>query len=145
MKPAEVRHDAAIYRMYQVERQRIENAGGSVRRVVLDYELKQRVFSTLNQDGHDKTLDAGTRKHQIAEQLGLTIVEGKVVFPDLRIEYETREGDAARVDLELASDQYKTSEVMRKRAAGLRIYGPDSTPRSPALKDPEIVAGLISI
>ena len=47
VKPAEVRHDAAIYRMYQAEKQKIEQAGGRIRRVVLDYELKRKVYSPL--------------------------------------------------------------------------------------------------
>ena len=81
MKPAEVRHDAAIYRMYQAERERIESAGGSVKRVVLDYELKQKVFSSQSIRARKRRIRA--RKHQIAEQIGLAVVEGKVVFPDL--------------------------------------------------------------
>ena len=47
VKPAEVAHDAAIYRMYQAEAEQIEQAGGRIRRVVLDYELKQKVYSPL--------------------------------------------------------------------------------------------------
>src|SRR5262245_19413176 len=35
VKPAEIVHDAAIYRMYQVEAANIRKAGGKVRRVVL--------------------------------------------------------------------------------------------------------------
>lgn len=145
VKPAEVRHDVAIYRMYQAERERIERTGGSVKRVVLDYELKREVYSRLNRNADGNWAEESRRKQQIAEQSGLAVVQGKVVFPDLRIEYESDAGEVSRVDLEFASDQYKTSEVMQKRAAGLRIYAPDSTPRSPALQDPGIVAGLISI
>ena len=47
VKPGEVAHDAAIYRMYQAEAARIEKAGGKIRRVILDYELKQKVYSPL--------------------------------------------------------------------------------------------------
>jgi hypothetical protein len=144
VKPAEVRHDAAIYRMYQAERRRIEGAGGTVRRVVLDYELKHKVYSQLNRPNGDNRSDREHRKRAIAEENGLAVVNGRVVLPDLRIEYETQDQDLAHVDLELASDHYKTAEVMQKHAAGLKIYGPASSPRSPALRDPEIVAGLIS-
>src|SRR5205807_4111773 len=42
VKPAEVHHDAAIYRMYQIEADKITRSGGRIRRVVLDYELKQK-------------------------------------------------------------------------------------------------------
>ncbi len=47
VKPREIEHDAAIYRMYLREAERIERAGGRVRRVVLDYELKKRAYSPL--------------------------------------------------------------------------------------------------
>jgi hypothetical protein len=144
VKPAEVRHDAAIYRMYQTERRRIEGAGGTVRRVVLDYELKRKVYAELNRPDGDDGSDRAHRKRAIAEENGLAVVNGRVVLPDLRIEYATQDQDLAYVDLELASDHYKTAEVMQKHAAGLKIYGPASSPRSPALRDPEIVAGLIS-
>ena len=73
------------------------------------------------------------------------MVQGKVVFPDLRIEYEARDQEPSKVDLELATAAYKTEQVQAKRAAGLRIYSPEDAPRSPALQDPEIVAGLISL
>ena len=144
VKPAEVRHDAAIYRMYQAERRRIEGAGGKVRRVVLDYELKRKVYSDLNRPDGGEGVDREGRKRAIAEENGLAVINGQVVLPDLRIEFETQDQELAHVDLELASDHYKTAEVMQKHAAGMRIYGPASSPRSPALRDPEIVAGLIS-
>lgn len=145
VKPAEVRHDMGIYRVYQVEAEKIEREGGTVKRVVLDYELKRKVFSALNKDGEKSALLYASRKEQVASQNGLPVVNGRVAFPDLRIEYETREGDLERVDVELATADYKNAEVATKRAAGFTIYGPDSSPRSPALQDPEIVAGLISL
>lgn len=144
VKPAEVRHDAAIYRMYQAERGRIEGGGGRVRRVVLDYELKQKMYSEMNKRDGSGAKQSLARKEEIAHQIGLAVVDERVVFPDLRIEYETADHEPGRVDLELASEHYKTGEVMQKHAAGLRIYGPADAPRSPALHDPGIVAGLIS-
>ena len=47
VKPSEVAHDAAIYRMYKAEAARLEKQGGRVVRVVLDYELKRCVYSPL--------------------------------------------------------------------------------------------------
>jgi len=144
VKPAEVRHDVGLYRMYQVEVDRIRHQGGTIQRVVLDYELKRKVFSELNKEQDSSASRQASRKEQIAGENGLQVVNGRLVFPDLRIEYESRDGEPEKVDLELATGDYKNSEVATKRAAGLKIYGPDSAPRSPALQDPEIVAGLIS-
>ena len=144
VKPAEVRHDVGLYRMYQVEAESIRRDGGTVTRVVLDYELKRKVFSALNKEQDAPALRHASRKVEIAEENGLQVVQGRVVFPDLRVEYDSRDGEPEKVDLELATGDYKNAEVAAKRAAGLKIYGPDSSPRSPALQDPEIVAGLIS-
>lgn len=145
VKPAEVKHDVGIYRMYQAEEARIERAGGTVKRVVLDFELKKQVFGELNRDKHPSDPDYAARKEEIAAQHGLKVVSGRVVFPDLRIEYETRDQEMDKVDLELATGDYKNSQIQAKYAAGLRIYAPDSAAGSPALQDPEIIAGLISL
>ena len=47
VKPREIAHDAAIYRLYHAEAGRIEQQGGRVKRVVLDFELKKRAYSPL--------------------------------------------------------------------------------------------------
>ncbi len=47
VKPREVEHDAAIYRMFRAEAERIRADGGEVTRVVLDHELKAKVFGAL--------------------------------------------------------------------------------------------------
>jgi hypothetical protein len=47
VKPQEVAHDAAIYRMYQVEAAKLEEQGARIHRVVLDFELKKKVYSPL--------------------------------------------------------------------------------------------------
>jgi hypothetical protein len=41
VKPQEVAHDAALYLMFQAEAAEIEKRGGTICRVVLDYELKK--------------------------------------------------------------------------------------------------------
>ncbi|MDQ6706560.1 MAG: hypothetical protein M3Z85_11360 [Acidobacteriota bacterium] len=122
VKPREVAHDAAIYRMYQAEAAVIAGKGGQVRRVVLDFELKKRVYSPL---AKARGLDPSeyTRKQaQIAQDNGLKVVEGKIRFPDLRVEYETESGDACRVDLELATEHYRGEHMAAKGQAGFKIY-----------------------
>ncbi|MCU1262130.1 MAG: Relaxase/mobilization nuclease family protein [Bryobacterales bacterium] len=145
VKPAEVKHDVGIYRMYQAEKAQIRRDGGTVKRVVLDFELKKKVFAELNRDTDRSDPDYAARKREIAEDHGLKSVEGRIVFPDLRIEYETQDHEMDKVDLELATGDYKNSQVQIKHAAGLKIYAPNSAAGSPALQDPEIVVGLISI
>jgi hypothetical protein len=119
LKPKEANHDADLYRLYQKEAEKILSRGGTNPRVVLDYELKKK----LNRD----FAKFGTAsRHQIAARHGLRVVNGKVPIPDLRIEYETPEGDMARVDLELATEHYRPRQLAEKVRAGFSLYAPRS-------------------
>lgn len=147
VKPAEVRHDAAIYRMYHAEKQKIEKAGGHVRRVVLDYELKQKVYSPLAKAKGLAPLDYARRQAEVARQNGLTVIEGKIPLPDLRIEYEGPSGDPARVDLELATEHYHGPALQAKAEAGFKMYAADGSASklSRVLEDREITAAILSL
>ncbi len=122
VKPREVAHDAAIYRMYQVEAGKIRAQGGRVKRVVLDFELKKRVYSPLAKAQRRNPQDYTRTQARVAQENGLKVIEGKIRFPDLRIEYETAAGQAARVDLELATEHYRRDHMATKEKAGFKIY-----------------------
>jgi len=122
VKPREIAHDSAIYRMYQAEAAHIAKEGGRVKRVVLDFELKKKAYSPLAR-ARAISLDEYNRKQrQIAEDHGLKVIDGKIRLPDLRIEYETANGEAARVDLELATEHYRGDHMSAKERAGFKIY-----------------------
>jgi len=129
VKPAEVPHDAAIYDMYQSEAAQLDAQGGKIRRVVLDYELKSEVYSKLAKERDSGPLEYVRRQQEIAEEHGLPIVDGRIALPDLRIEYETPEGDLDHVDLELATEHYHRGHMDAKARAGFKIYGFVSTSR----------------
>jgi hypothetical protein len=121
LKSREAEHDADLYRLYQKEAARIERAGGRPVRVILDYEIKR----TLNRDlallGADK--DNLERKAEIAEKYGLAMVNGRIPLPDMRLEYEDAEHLLQRVDLELATREYRPRSLAEKAKAGFAIYG----------------------
>jgi hypothetical protein len=122
-KRGEIAHDAAIYRMYQIESADIRTRGGTVRRVVLDYELKRKVYAPLAKDRPNlKPGPYRKRQAEVAAENGLEVVNHKILLPDLRIEYETREGEMAKVDLELATAHYKPSQVAEKASVGFVVY-----------------------
>jgi len=129
VKPAEVPHDAAIYEMYQAEARRIEARGGTIHRIVLDYELKKEVYSKLARTRDSGALEYAQRQQEIADEQCLPIVDGRIALPDLRIEYETPEGDPDRVDLELATEHYHRGHMDAKARAGFKMYGFVSTSR----------------
>src|SRR5205807_5726723 len=91
-------------------------------RIVLDFELKKRVYSPLAKARGLAPLDYARKQGQVAQDNGLKIVHGKIRLPDLRIEYETAAGDAARVDLELATEHYRGEHMAAKQGAGFKIY-----------------------
>jgi hypothetical protein len=147
VKPAELRHDAAIYRMYHQEAARIEKEGGCIRRVVLDFELKKKAYSPLAKAKALAPAEYAKRQAEIAREHGLKVVNGHITFPDLRIEYEDRYGVAAHADLEVASESYHGSHAAEKAAAGFRIYAsPETAARlSRALEEREITAEILSL
>jgi len=117
VKPREANHDANLYRLYQKEATRIEAKGGRNLRVILDYELKRKINREIARLGTDA-------RTEIAACHGLQVVRNKIPVPDLRIEYETREGDAARVNLELVTEHYRGRHVADKVHAGFSLYTP---------------------
>jgi hypothetical protein len=146
VKPGEVAHDAAIYRMFHKEISRITSDGGVPKRVVLDYELKRNVYSPLAKARALAPLEYARRQAEIAHQNGLKVVNGKIPLPDLRIEYEDAGGEMAHVDLELATHHYHGSHLRTKAEAGFKIYGDASTTgRSPVFEEREITASILSL
>ena len=150
VKPAEVHHDAAIYRMYHAEAGKIAAIGGRIRRVVLDYELKRKIYSPLAKAKAQANVSGpreyARRQAEIAQQNSLKVVRGKILLPDLRIEYETPGGERTHVDLELATHHYRGSQMRAKAEAGFKMYAPqDSVAGLRAAFDPELVARIFSL
>lgn len=144
-KPREAHHDADLYRLYQKAAEKIEREGGKNPRVVLDYELKQRVFHDLAKLGPAK--DSAESKRAIAEKHSLQLVRGKIPLPDLRIEYEGRDGEMARVDLELATEHYRGSNLTEKVRAGFSLYAraQDVSGLRRVLDQKELTAEILSL
>jgi hypothetical protein len=119
-KPREAHHDADLYRLYHKAAANIESQGGRNLRVVLDYELKKRLYRDLAKFGKER--NSASAKHGVAETHGLKVVRGKIPVPDVRIEYETSDGERTRVDLELATGHYRLRNLAEKVFAGFAIY-----------------------
>jgi hypothetical protein len=155
VKPREVAHDAAIYRMYQIEAAEIEKPGGSVKRIVLDYELKKNVYKPLAKARNLPPLEYAKRQAEVAADNGLKVIDGKIPLPDLRIEYETAEGDMAKVDLELATEHYRGAHAAGKLKAGFKVYADRASAsrlnawltygRSSVYDGPELTAAILSL
>ena len=144
-KPREAHHDADLYRLYQKEAARIERQGGRNLRVVLDYDLKKRLYHDLAKLGEDR--HSADSKRTVAERHGLRVVRGKIPLPDVRIEYETRDGERARVDLELATGHYRGRTLAEKVRAGFSIYAhaDEASKLRRVLDQRELTAEILSL
>jgi hypothetical protein len=88
-------HDPDLCRFHQKAAEKFEGQEGRNLGVVLDYEMKKRLFRDLAKRGPGRT--SSEQKHLVAERHGLQVVRGKIPVPDIRIEYEARDGERARV------------------------------------------------
>lgn len=116
-RPREANHDADLYRLYQKETVRIREQGGRDVRVILDHELKAKIRRDLARIG-------AAAQREIAAWHGLRVVGNKIPVPDLRIEYETRDGELAHTDLELVTEHYAGRYAATKVHAGFSLYTP---------------------
>jgi DNA-binding MarR family transcriptional regulator len=147
VKPREARHDAALYRLYKKAAEKIEKEGGGNLRVVLDYELKRDLYRDSVKLKSLPPSEQSARQEEIAQEHGLKVVDGKIPLPDLRIEYETQDHEQARVDLELATRDYRGNQIAEKAKAGFSIYAPaeDASRVRAAAQDPHLILEILSI
>ena len=119
-KPKEVRHDADLYRLYHNVAEEIEQSGGKVRRVILDYEIKRELYKKLSQiDPHKNPAYEHIR---VANEYDLQVVNDKIPIPDLRIEYEDECRNLERLDLEIATRDYRARGLAEKAKAGFHLF-----------------------
>ena len=140
VKPREANHDADLYRLYQKEAARIEERGGRNLRVILDYELKRRINREMARLGTEA-------RPEIAARHGLQMVGNKIPVLDLRIEYETRDGDTTRVNLELVTEHYRGRHLADKVHAGFSLYTPhgEADHLRRVLDQHELTADILSL
>ena len=120
VKAKEARHDADLYRLYHKVAKEIDRVGGKVRRVVLDYELKQELYKKLSRVPPDK--DLAYERIRLASEYDLRVVNDKIPLPDLRIEYEDDCRDVHRLDLEIATRDYRPQGLGEKAKAGFHLF-----------------------
>jgi hypothetical protein len=123
-RPRELMHDAQVYRAYLKDAERLRESGASVRRVVLDHELKREYQQFLQERNRGKS-DGDGRPDRTPEEIHRWAVEhelpdndGHVQFPDARIEYEDREGQLRTLDIEVETLHYRGAHAISKASSG---------------------------
>ena len=122
VKPREIAHDSQLYRLFQAEAARLESEGGRVDRAVLDYELKRDYQRFLNRPERPSDSDHASDLAAFAADAKLSVVDGHLELPDLRIEYETADGRLEYRDVELVTEHYSRAQLAGKSAAGFALY-----------------------
>jgi hypothetical protein len=122
-------HDAHVYRAYQRAEERLRHRGASVRRVVLDYELK-REYQQFLQARNRGRADSDGRPDRDAEEIAawarehdLPYFDGSVHFPDARLEYEDRDREFRHEDIEVVTPHYRGAHAAGTVRAGFSAYG----------------------
>ena len=146
-KVRELRHDTALYEIYQAKAQEIEDAGGKIKRVILDYELKRNLNRDLKRSDDSDPSDEAALKDEISRKHAVPVVNQSFVVPDVRIEYEDRDGNEWRVDLEYLTETYRQGDISAKAQAGFSLYAPhDQAPRLHRVLDQHhIMTEILSI
>jgi hypothetical protein len=147
VKPREIEHDADLYKVYQYAAEEIRKEGGKPVRVRLDFELKGAVQREKNavkglaQEEQKKRLEAFAKQHNVA------INGTRIHVPDVQLEYETRDGELERANLELVSENYRNEGIRGKAEAGFAIYARsgDTARIRRALQDTHTVERILSI
>jgi DNA-binding MarR family transcriptional regulator len=124
----EITHDAHFHRAYERAAHEIRQRGGQVRRVVLDYELK-REYQRFLQERNRQKRDSDGRPDRTADEVRewalahrLPYEDEHVQFPDVRIEYEDRDGRRDIDDLEIVTPHYRGAHAAAKGRSGFRQY-----------------------
>src|SRR5438477_1748738 len=116
-KPRETNHDADLYRLYQKASEKIEEQGGRNLRVVLDYEMKKRLYHDLAKLGPGKP--SSEQKHLVAERHGLQSFEERFQFPTFG---SNTKHTTARTDRQGQPPQPQTT-LVRFHAFPSRAFG----------------------
>jgi len=111
---------------------------------VLDFELKKNVNRQLAKIQNLSPTERERRRREIADAHGLKIVKGKIQIPDVRVEYESREQEQCKVDLECVTGHYKARQIAAKSAAGFKLYNQDYRGRA-AERGEDLIGEVMSI
>jgi len=147
VKAREINHDADLYKVYQKAAAEIRRQGSRPVRVRLDFELKAAIQRERNVLRNRPEKEQKDHLEAFAKEHGLTIKGTVIRVPDVQVEYETREGELERTNLELVSENYRTAGIRSKAESGFTIYARsgDTTRVRRALQDTRTVERILSL
>lgn len=156
-KSRELAHDVRIHAAYLGAAERLIEGGGRVRRVVLDHELKREYQVFLQAPNRGRRDSTGRPQRdpveiaRWAEEHHLPMIDDHVQFPDVRIEYEGRDGRHEVQDIEVMTPHYRgahaasrvTAGFTRYRATGARLGGARGSSRGGRARDARLAEEML--
>ena len=115
-------HDVAVYRTAQKERHELLSRGFVVHRVRIDAELKRAIARASGRAQAKGRAKAAAARRAAGQRLGLPIKNGRVKLPDAQLEYLDHNGTIGRVNIEVASPNYRVGAIVGKARAGFAIH-----------------------
>jgi DNA-binding MarR family transcriptional regulator len=128
----ELEHDSQVFDAYLHAADRLHEQGARIDRVVLDYELKRDYQKWLHEndskrDDYDGHPDRNQDEIRLwAMEHDLPYFDEQVHFPDLRIEYEDRDGRPRHEDIEVLTIHYRGAHGSAAARSGFTCYGAGS-------------------
>lgn len=143
VKPAEIWHDASLFRMCWEMENELGRDGTHIVRIVLDDELKARAYEALHESRNGGYNDRDA--HQIVAGVqGLHLDDDRFVFPDVRLEVDDRDGTIRTVDLERITEHYHRGHISGKAGAGFQMFrGGSSSTHGSTPRDPHTIGKLL--
>jgi hypothetical protein len=124
----ELSHDAQVYRAFLRTAERLREQRARLLRVVLDTELK-REYQRFLQDRNRGRADSDGRPGRSASEIrswaidhDLPIVDGRVQFPDVQIQYERSDGRRGAENVEVMTWHYRGAHASGKASAGFTRF-----------------------
>ncbi|MGH9158552.1 MAG: hypothetical protein ACRD2X_00990 [Vicinamibacteraceae bacterium] len=127
-KPRELAHDVRLYGAYLKAAARLQARGARVRHVVLEEELKrdyQRFLQSRDRNPGDRPWRRARSSEEIerwARERQIPVLDDHVQFPDLRLEYEDRDGRRDIEDIEVVTPHYRGAHAAAKARSGFTCY-----------------------
>jgi DNA-binding MarR family transcriptional regulator len=128
----ELEHDSQVFDAYLDAADRLHEQGGRIDHVVLDYEMKRDYQKWLHEndakrDDYDGHPDRDQDEIRLwAMEHDLPYFDDQVHFPDLRIEYEDRDGRQRHEDIEVLTVHYRGAHGSAAARSGFTCYGASS-------------------
>lgn len=128
LRTRELSHDTQVYRAFERSAERQAEREARILRIVLEQDLKREYQRFLQEPNRGRSDSDGRVKRTSeevrawAEEHELSMRDGHVQFPDLRLELEMPDGRREIEDIEVTTLHYRGLQASGKASAGFTRY-----------------------